>query len=67
MRLRRGFVYAAGDWKDNLLNTFRFRYPDRRETVAMVERFFQQAQRRLNAPPDAQDHAEPSAVLPGRH
>ena len=55
--LRRGFAYAAGDWKDSLLNMFRFRYPDRRETVAMVERFFQQAQRRLNAPPNAPDPA----------
>jgi len=53
-----GFVYAPGDWKDNLLNTFRFRYPNRRETVAMVDRFFQQAQRRLNAPPDAKADAE---------
>jgi hypothetical protein len=62
--LSRGFVCAAGDWKDNLLNTFRFRYPDRRETVAMVEGYFQWAQRRLNSPPGTQDHAEPNAHLP---
>ena len=63
--LSRGFVYAPGDWKDNLLNTFRFRYPDRRETVAMVERFFQQAQRRLNTPPNAQDPAKPNGSTQG--
>ena len=58
--LSRGFPYAAGDWKDNLVNTFRFRYPDRRETVAMVECYFRWAQDRLNAPPDAQEHVEPN-------
>jgi hypothetical protein len=63
--LSEGFVYAPGDWKDNLLNTFRFRYPDRRETVAMVERFFAQAQRRLNAPPDVRDDIEISDGSPG--
>jgi hypothetical protein len=57
--LSNGFVYAPGDWKDNLLNTLRFRYPDRRETVAMVDRFFQQAQSRLNVPPDTNDNTEP--------
>jgi hypothetical protein len=55
-----GFVYASGTWKNNLLNTFRFRYPDRRETVAMVDRYFQQAQRQLNARPAAQHQAEPN-------
>lgn len=62
--LRQGFPYAPGDWKDNLLNTLRFRYPDRRETVAMVERYFQWAQHRLNGTPGAQDNAEPSLSLP---
>jgi hypothetical protein len=62
--LSRGFPYAAGDWKDNLINTFRFHYPDRRETVAMVERYFQWAQGWLNKPPDAQDRAEPNDSNP---
>jgi hypothetical protein len=59
--LSEGFVFAPGDWKANLLNTLRFRYPDRREMVAMVDRFFQQAQRRLNAPPDTPEYAESNA------
>ncbi|MCX5644107.1 MAG: hypothetical protein NTZ17_05405 [Phycisphaerae bacterium] len=54
--LSKGFIYAPGDWKDNLLKTFLFHYPGRRETMAMVDRFFQQAQRRLNTPPDAEEH-----------
>jgi hypothetical protein len=62
--LSRGFVYASGDWRDNLINTLRFRYPDRRETEAMVERYFQWAQRQANAPPDTRDDAEPGTDLP---
>jgi len=58
--LPKGFAYATGDWKDNLLNTFRFRYPDRRETVAMVDRFFQRQQERLNVLPSAEQHVAPS-------
>jgi hypothetical protein len=57
--LSQGFVYAPGDWKDNLLNTFRFRYPDRRETVAMVERYFQWTQGRLDASPDRFERRKP--------
>jgi hypothetical protein len=57
--LSQGFPYARGDWKHNLVNTFRFHYPDRRETVTMVERYFQWAQGRLNAPPDRHEREKP--------
>jgi hypothetical protein len=49
--LRQGFPFAAGDWRDNLLGVFLFDYPDRRETMAMVEQFFERAQVSLTAPP----------------
>ncbi len=63
--LRGGFVYAAQNWKESLANTFRFRYPDRRETVALVDRFFQQAQSRLNTPPGASDPGTSNGSLQG--
>ncbi|NLZ06414.1 MAG: hypothetical protein GXY19_14685 [Phycisphaerae bacterium] len=49
--LRQGFPFAAGDWRGNLLGVFAFDYPDRRETMAMVEQFFERAQSLLKAPP----------------
>ncbi len=49
--LRQGFPFAAGDWRGNLLGVFVFDYPDRRETMAMVEQFFAWAQSSLKAPP----------------
>jgi len=58
--LSKGFIYAAGNWRDNLINTFRFRYPDRRETVTMVDAYFQQAQRRLDALPTAGGRGDPN-------
>ena len=59
--LSEGFPYAAGDWTGNLLRTLRFHYPDRRQTVAMVERFFHSEQMRLNALPEARHIADPNA------
>ncbi len=61
--LSQGFVYAAENWKESLVNTLRFRYPDRRETVALVDRFFQQAQSRLNTPPNALGPGAPNASM----
>jgi hypothetical protein len=58
--LSAGLLYAAGDWKDNLIGVFRFHYPGRRETLTMVDRYFQQAQGRFNAPPSPKDRAEPN-------
>jgi hypothetical protein len=58
--LSQGFPYAAGDWKDNLLNTLRFRYPERRETVAMVEGYFARAQRLIDMLPGAALREEPN-------
>jgi len=58
--LAEGLFYASGDWKGNLLNTVRFRYPDRRQTIAMVDRYFLWAQERLNTPPDAEHLGEPN-------
>jgi len=49
--LRQGFPFAAGNWLDNLLGVFVFDYPDRRETMAMVERFFERAQSSLKTLP----------------
>lgn len=49
--LRQGFPFAAGDWRGNLLGVFVFDYPDRCETMAMVEQFFERAQSSLKAPP----------------
>ncbi|MDY0354240.1 MAG: hypothetical protein RBR19_00045 [Sedimentisphaerales bacterium] len=49
--LRQGFTFAAGNWLDNLLGVFVFDYPDRRETMAMVEQFFERAQSSLQPPP----------------
>jgi len=64
--LSRGFIYAAGDWRDNLINTFKFHYPDRGEAMAMVDQYFQHAQRRLDAPPPpmAKACAEPNDLAP---
>lgn len=56
--LSQGFPYAVGDWKHNLLNIFRFHYPDRRETVAMVERYFRGVQGGLNGLPSAEHRME---------
>lgn len=63
--LSEGFVFAPGDWKANLLNTLRFRYPDRREAVAVVERHFQRAQERLNVLPEPKRIAEPNHLFRG--
>ena len=49
--LRQGFPFAAGNWLDNLLGVFVFDYPDRRETMAMVEQFFERAQSSLKTSP----------------
>jgi hypothetical protein len=56
--LRYGLPFAAGDWWDNLAGVLLFDYPDRREAVAMVEAYFEQAQEALRTPPDRK---EPSA------
>lgn len=58
--LRDGFPYAAGDWRDNLLGIFAFNYPDRRETIAMVERFFEGVQKSLTALPSQEDSTSAS-------
>jgi hypothetical protein len=58
--LSQGFPYAAGDWKHSLLNILRFRYPDRRETVAAVERYFRRVQGGLNELPSAAHRMEPN-------
>jgi len=47
-----GMPYAAGNWTRNLLGILAFDYPDRRETVAMVERYFQEAQEAFDRPPN---------------
>ncbi len=45
--LKDGIPFAAGDWRRNLIGIFGFQYPGRRQTVAMVENYFQEAQRRV--------------------
>jgi hypothetical protein len=49
--LRYGLPFAAGDWETNLIRTLLFDYPDRREAVAMVDAYFEQAQEALRTPP----------------
>jgi len=58
--LRHGFPYAAGDWRDNLLGIFAFHYPDRRETIVMVERFFEGVQKSLTVMPGQEDSTSAS-------
>jgi hypothetical protein len=63
--LAHGFIYAAGDWKGNLLRMLRFHYPDRREAVAVVERHFQRMQERLKALPEPTRVTEPNDSFRG--
>jgi len=49
--LPKGMPYAAGDWRDNLLGLLVFNYPDRHETEAMVEQYFDRVRRELAEPP----------------
>ena len=58
--LPQGIPYTVGDWRHNLLNTLRFHYPDRRETVAAVERYFRRVQEGLNELPNAERRTESS-------
>jgi hypothetical protein len=62
--LRNGFPFAAGDWRSNLLGVFLFDYPDRCETRAMVDRFFEEAQASLATPPYEKE-AKPSSTGEG--
>jgi len=50
--LRHGLPFAAGDWRGNLVGILRFDYPDRRQTVAMVDAYFEQIQEALSTPPN---------------
>ncbi|UCD51200.1 MAG: hypothetical protein JSW27_00940 [Phycisphaerales bacterium] len=52
--LREGLPYAVGDWRD-LLAVFTFDYPDRRETLVMVEEFFERIQQSLSVAPGQDD------------
>ena len=53
--LKQGIPFAAGDWRDNLIGILRFDYPGRRETVAMVEQYFERVQERFVTPPNRRD------------
>jgi hypothetical protein len=53
--LRRGLPFAAGDWRDNLTRMLRFDYPDRRQTVAMVDAYFEQIQEMLRTAPNSKE------------
>jgi hypothetical protein len=53
--LRWGMPFASGSWSGNLAKTLVFDYPDRRETVEMVDAYFQKAQEALSAPPNQGD------------
>jgi hypothetical protein len=46
-----GFIYAAGTWGGNLARTFLFHYPDRREAIAVIDRYFERAEVALTVPP----------------
>jgi len=59
--LRGGLPYAAGDWTGNLFGILALDYPDRRETVAMVEQYFKEAQRAFEKPPNARGPSLPGA------
>ncbi len=53
--LKQGIPLAAGDWRDNLIGILLFDYPGQRETVAMVERYFEHVQKRFTTPPNKRD------------
>jgi hypothetical protein len=53
--LRHGLPFAAGDWRSNLAGILRFDYPDRRQTVAMVDAYFEQIQETLRTPPNSKE------------
>jgi hypothetical protein len=53
--LGRGIPFAPGDLRDNLIRVLWFDYPDRRETVAMVERYFERVQGLFTTPPNERD------------
>lgn len=46
-----GLAFAAGTWSGNLARMFLFHYPDRRETIATIDQYFEQAQAALTVPP----------------
>lgn len=49
--LKNGIPFAAGDWLGNLFGILVFDYPDRRDTEAMVQRYFEQKQSDLQRVP----------------
>ncbi|MEN6425203.1 MAG: hypothetical protein ABFE13_07560 [Phycisphaerales bacterium] len=53
--LRHGLPFAAGDWRSNLTGILRFDYPDRRQTVAMVDAYFEQIQETLRTAPNSKE------------
>jgi hypothetical protein len=50
-----GLPLAAGDWRSNLAAVLLFNYPDRRETVAMVDAYFEQAQTAVRTSPNKKE------------
>ncbi len=55
----RGLLFAAGKWSTNFARLFLFRYPDRRTTTEMVNRYFEQAQAALSIPPARSESEQP--------
>jgi hypothetical protein len=62
--LRHGLLFAAGDWRGNLVGMLRFDYPDRRQSMAMVDAYFEQIQETLRTPPNSkQPGLEPEGQI----
>ena len=61
--LKDGIPFAAGGLGGNMLGILWFDYPGRRETVAMVENYFERAQKRIDMLPNQQDADAASVEL----
>ena len=59
--LKEGIPLAVGDWKDSLASFWLFRYPDRKEIVSRIDRFWNEYQLALEAEPSHPDHQERKA------
>jgi len=51
--------YFAGDWKDTLWDFLTFSYPDRRQAVAEIDKFFAEAQSKIETFPSRKEESLP--------
>ncbi|NLH99166.1 MAG: hypothetical protein GX446_06695 [Chthonomonadales bacterium] len=54
--LKEGLPLAAGGWKDGVTSLLSFGYPDRREMISLIERYYSEYQLALETPPSDPRH-----------